>query len=316
MKAWISILIALSIFISAKHKFPTSQNNNSSPKIGNFSLVETAPGIFVHYGLHVGFDHEHQDDIANIGFIVGKNCVAVIDTGGSVNVAEKLKQAIQTTTNKPICYVINTHVHFDHVLGNPVFDDEQTQFIGHLYLREVLESNREFFIEEFGANLGAYVDNNPIVVPDIGVEDTLEIDLGERLLELRAVADAHSNTDLIILDKQTDTLWSGDLLFVTRIPALDGSIRGWIKVLQSLRDEPFARVIPGHGKIVEWPEGSDAELAYLKLLRDSVRAGIEAGDFMEDVVREVGKEEKLQWLLHEQHHKRNVTKTFTELEWE
>ena len=316
MKAWISLALVLLIFISANDKTKSPQHMVDTPVDETFSLTEVAEGIFVHYGLHVGFDHEHHDDIANIGFIIGETCVAVIDTGGSVGVAEKLKHAIQNITDTPICYVINTHVHFDHVLGNPVFDDEQTQFIGHLYLAEVLESNREFFIEEFGANLGSYVNDNPIVVPDIGVEDTLEINLGERVLELRAVADAHSNTDLIILDKQTDTLWSGDLLFVTRIPALDGSIRGWIKVLESLRDEPFARVIPGHGELVEWPSGSDAELAYLKLLQDSVRAGIEAGDFMEDVVTEVGKEEKLQWLLHEQHHKRNVTKTFTELEWE
>jgi len=37
---------------------------------------------------------------------------------------------------------------------------------------------------------------------------------------------------------------------------------------------------------------------------------------MDEVIDSVGATEKKQWLLHEQHHRRNVSKAFTELEWE
>ena len=86
-----------------------------------FDMQEVAPGNYVHLGRHASIEEPGRDDIANIGFIVGEKCVAVVDTGGSVRVGMALKTAIRERTQLPICYVINTHVHFDHLLGNRAF---------------------------------------------------------------------------------------------------------------------------------------------------------------------------------------------------
>ncbi|NIQ14930.1 MAG: MBL fold metallo-hydrolase, partial [Candidatus Dadabacteria bacterium] len=69
---------------------------------------------YLHDGIHVKFDDIQNDDIANIGFIVGKKCIAVIDSGGSVRIGSALQNAIRKKSDLPICYVINTHIHFDH----------------------------------------------------------------------------------------------------------------------------------------------------------------------------------------------------------
>ena len=82
---------------------------------------EVAHGIFVHQGATLALDAPGHDDIANIGFVVGKRCVAVIDTGGSVRTGRALRESVVERTKVPICYVINTHVHVDHVLGNAAF---------------------------------------------------------------------------------------------------------------------------------------------------------------------------------------------------
>ncbi|MDX1518562.1 MAG: MBL fold metallo-hydrolase, partial [Gammaproteobacteria bacterium] len=128
---------------------------------------------------------------------------------------------------------------------------------------------------------------------------------------------AHSHTDLTVLDKKTNTLWLSDLLFIERIPALDGSLKGWLKVIAELEQQSYDVVVPGHGPVMtDWPGALQAQKDYLNMLLSDTRKMIAEGAFMEDVVESVGQEEKLDWQLHEQHHKRNVTKAFTELEWE
>src|SRR5271168_1208632 len=95
-----------------------------------FAVNELASGVYVHRGAQLPLDAPGHDDIANIGFVVGSRCVAVIDTGGSVRVGRGLRAAIRRRTSLPICYVINTHVHVDHVLGNFAFVSDRPSFVG------------------------------------------------------------------------------------------------------------------------------------------------------------------------------------------
>ena len=80
---------------------------------------------------------------------------------------------------------------------------------------------------------------------------------------------------------------------------------------------PAKRVVPGHGPAsAAWPEAADAEMHYLNTLLIQTRSSIAQGQSMEEATENVGKDEKKHWLLYEQHHKRNVSKAYTQLEWE
>src|SRR6202167_5260996 len=132
-------------------------------------LQQPAPGVFVHLGKPLALDAPGHDDIANIGFIVGTRCVAVIDTGGSVRVGRALHAAIRRSTSLPICYVINTHVHVDHVLGNAAFKNDAPTFVGHAELAAARERSRDFFLKNYAGDLDAPAEADETIAPTRGV---------------------------------------------------------------------------------------------------------------------------------------------------
>ena len=148
--------------------------------------------------------------------------------------------------------------------------------------------------------------------------DTTTIDLGGRKLELRAWPTAHTNTDLTVLDLRDRAPCSLAIsLFMERIPVVDGSLLGWLAVLDALARYPAERVVPGHGPAsAPWPAALDAERAYLESLRDGVRAELKRNRTLDQAVDEVKLPPGQQWYLAAENHARNVTASFTELEWE
>ena len=298
--------------------FAMAANSHASEdRNGTFNLTGISEGVYVHQGIHVGLEHPDHDDIANIGFIVGDDCIAVIDTGGSVDIGLALKNAIKSVSSLPVCYVINTHVHFDHVLGNIAFKELAPKFVGHENLVQEMEHNRSFFLSEFAADLGENPSEATIIGPDMTVSGQLDLDLGNRVITLNAHPPSHSYSDLSIYDHKTGTLWLSDLLFIDRIPVFDASLKGWLKTMETLKTQPANHVIPGHGTItLPWPEAANAQDNYLNMLLRETRKEIAKGTFMEEVIEIVGETEKTRWLLHEQNHGRNVSRAFLELEWE
>ena len=280
-----------------------------------FAVTEVAPGIFLHQGEHAGLDDPARGDSANIGFVCGKKCIAVIDTGGSLSTGRNLLAAIRARSALPICYVINTHVHFDHVLGNAAFTGLGAKFIGHENLAAAIEANRTFFSEQFARELeGGGVDK--IIASEIAIVGEREIDLGDRKLLLRAHPLAHSNTDLSVVDLATKTLWTGDLVFVERLPILDGKLKGWLAWHDAFAAQTFALVIPGHGSpSADWPGIAEPQRAYLDALLHGARKAIADGVFLEDAIETMGRDSAAPWLMNDRH-PGNVSKAYRELEWE
>lgn len=279
------------------------------------SQVET--GVFVHYGRHDEITLESDGDIANIGFIIGEKCVAVIDTGGSVSTGRKLREAIRRHTPLPVCYVINTHFHPDHVFGNAAFIQDAPDFIAHKNFLPGLRNREVQYLRHHANNLGKDAAKEiRILPPTREVASSMTIDLGGRVLELRAWPTAHTNADLTVHDRKTGTLWLGDLLFEKRVPSLDGSLKGWLAAMETLRRVEAKRVVPGHGaSSTDWPGAADRQTAYLSSLLREVRQAIRERKSLGDTLKSA-RAQGADWALFDQYHVRNMTAAYAELEWE
>ena len=282
-----------------------------------FSVKNVAEGNYVHLGVHQLPDKNNHGEIANIGFVVGTNCVAVIDSGGNPSQGQQLKKAIEKITETPVCYVINSHVHPDHIFGNIAFKQPGIKFVGHYKLARAMQMRAPYYIDKANEQLNIKLTEKDIILPDISVNKQMILDLGGRKLIITAHPTAHTDNDLSVYDQKTGTMWLSDLLFIGHIPVIDGSIKGWIKELERLKKLEYKTVIPGHGPVVtNWPKAMQPELNYLKTLLKEIREQIRQGKYLEDAINTVGLSEKSNWLLFDQFHKKNISSSFSELEWE
>jgi cyclase len=243
----------------------------------DLSLQEVVPGIFVALG-----------GICNRGIISGSGNVLVVDSGVSVTEATSLRTAAQAYCKQGSLSLFNTHPHGDHVYGNQIFTDGP--IIAHEGVRKDLITSGEEMLAKWKQKLPMAQSLNEVTItpPTVTFEDEMTVFLGDIKVELLYLGSAHSPSDSVAWLPQLRTLFTGDLLFNTLVPAMPpgGNSARWVQALERLAQLGAEHVIPGHG-----PVQTPAELANLRnwlvTLRTHVSNAIASGWDRESTITNV-----------------------------
>ncbi len=277
---------------------------------------ELAPGLFVHAGEQAESSPQNLGDIANIGFIVGAKCVAVIDTGGSIVVGTRLREAVKAATTLPVCYVVNTHIHPDHIFGNAAFKADNPVYVGHARLAAAMAARGRNYRNALLRDVGDAVAASEIVPPTLEVKDAWTwISAAASSGSRRGPPPTPTTTSPCSTRAARPCGW--------RTCCSSNTSRWWTAA--SRAGSPSWRRSRRCTRSGSSPATARARTGGARCATRSVtcapcstetRAAIKAKRTMQQAVDSVGLGEKDQWLLSEGFHKRNVTAAYAELEWE
>jgi glyoxylase-like metal-dependent hydrolase (beta-lactamase superfamily II) len=227
---------------------------------------------------------------SNAGFVVTPEGVVVVDALGTPALGRELLRAIRAVTDKPIRRVIVTHYHADHFYGLAAFKQAGAEVWAHRAASEYLESGEAAArLEQRRRDLKPWADDmNALVVPDRWLEGDRSFTLGGITFDLIYMGPAHAPDDLVVVVRDDQVLFSGDILFSGRVPFVgNADSKRWLATMDRLLGLKPAVMVPGHGPASRDP-AKDLVFTrdYLRYLRQAMGRAVEDMVPFEDAYRQ------------------------------
>ncbi len=199
---------------------------------------------------------------ANAGIIIGKDFLVAVDSLMSAQEAKRFIKDISKISKKPIKFLINTHCHLDHSLGNSEFAQRGAVIISHENDKANMKKAGEGMLQ-YAKQCGLSdqdMKGTKLAYPTLTFSDRLTLDLVNNKIEVLFIGPSHTTGSVMVFVPQEKVLFCGDILFNDYHPFLgEANIEGWIKVLDEIMAMDVDKIIPGHG-----PVSSKKDLADLK----------------------------------------------------
>jgi glyoxylase-like metal-dependent hydrolase (beta-lactamase superfamily II) len=219
-------------------------------QLANEEFREVADGV--HVARHAWMD-------VNVTAVVGDRGVLLVDTLGSERDARAMLDRLRRVTTAPLVAVLNTHAHWDHVLGNAVVADDSPDAVLLAHDRAAAD-----LPDTVAAGIATMTDDDPnreavhtsrVVVPGDVFSSVRALDLGDRFVELVHAGRGHTAGDVVVRVPDVDVLLAGDLLEEGAPPAYgrDCFPLEWPVTLELVGQmtTPATVVVPGHGAVVD-----------------------------------------------------------------
>jgi glyoxylase-like metal-dependent hydrolase (beta-lactamase superfamily II) len=232
-----------------------------------FNLIDLGHGVFA------GVDIEGRAG-SNAGFVIGDDGVLVVDSFFNPAASKALLEEIRKRTRLPIRYVVNTHYHLDHTMGNATFHDAGATVVAQRHVADWVHSeNPKFFGDKITPEQKAAIAAIP--APTLLVDKRTTLRLGRRVIEV-VERPGHTGGDVTVYIPDARVLFCGDLLWKQIPPNLiDATVSKWIPTLEAVERAPHASAltyVPGHGDIAKLADVAEFR-GYLEAVRAAVKAG-------------------------------------------
>ena len=266
------------------------------------------------FGLSEVMDERNNGNMSNSCFVNMGASYLVIDSGPTYQYAMQAYAKMKQIKNLPISYVINTHVHDDHWLGNAYYAEIGVKIIGSSAFKdevkvEMTRMQRRITPEAYAKTTQEF--------PSVFVEETMLLTIDNKKVHLISVNQkAHTESDLLVYIPNEKMIFVGDLVFNDRLPSIrDGNLQGWLDALDEVRLMDVNFIIGGHGKIVN-RSSIDMTYNYIKTLREEVSASIDDGVEIADAVNMIKMQKFKDINFYDSMHRQNVEIAYRMLEWE
>ena len=214
---------------------------------------------------------------SNSAFVVTDDGVLLFDTGSSTAIGHALRQTIAGVTDQPVRWIINSHEHGDHWLGNDAFVASDPEILASQAVAEMITGNGQRWVSLFDDMTGGITGNSRVVPPNRPVDQPTTLRLGSLRGELLLSGGSHSPGDLMLWLPESRVLIAGDVVYSDRMPTTgSGKLRQWITTLERLMALQPEVVIPGHGVVTDGA-GLERLHALLSALWQAVERGIDQG---------------------------------------
>lgn len=244
--------------------------------------IQLSANTWAWIGPYEGPSKGNQGFRMNLGFVVGRDAVAVIDTGYTVDMALEMVAAIRRVTSLPIRFAINSNSQPHRFMGNQVFRKQGARVIAGAEAAARMSRDGGDFVQGI-ANALELKDPPTLPAPPdrlIAEQGSEHLDLGGGvIIQVIHVGRTHTGGSLVARVLPDRTVFAGDVLYAGRLPAIlaDSSLIGWIAGFERLRGIDTAVFVPGHGQPAALAAFEQPTLAYLKALKNHMDAAFKAG---------------------------------------
>ncbi|MFI6499486.1 MBL fold metallo-hydrolase [Nonomuraea typhae] len=234
--------------------------------------------------------------VPNIGVIGGTRAVLVVETGlGPANAEAVLAFAAEFARGREL-YLTTTHFHPEHAFGAEVFAGRATYLVNQAQADDLAAKGPGYLgmFKGLGEGVARRLEGVSVAAPDVVYADAYDLDLGGRVVHLRATGRAHSRGDQVVTVPDAGMMFTGDLVEAGQFaifpwfPPHDTDVSGvrWIAVMERLAARLPRVVVPGHGDL-GGPELLAGTLDYLRLLREETWLRRDSAMPEETIVAEV-----------------------------
>ena len=221
----------------------------------------------------------------NVGVLAGPDGVLVVDDQVP-NLAEAVVRGILRITSEPIRFVINTHVHIDHIGGNELMASLGATIVA----QEAVHGRmlRELRIPRNGGRF--FPQPAEAARPTVTFSDSATFRLNGEEVRVFHVPPAHTDGDAFVHFMESDVLHTGDVFRTNMYPIVDvyngGTVSGMIESMRLAVDlaGPNTKVIPGHGAGFTDRDGLVEVLNMLTDVRDRIREMVADGLWLDEVL--------------------------------